>query len=115
MIRGIRGAITANKNTADEILNATTILLKKMVQANKIKTEDIASTFFSTTTDLNAEFPAKAARRMGWEGVPLLCAQEIEVPKSMSKCIRILIHLNTDKKQSEIKHIYLRKAINLRK
>lgn len=115
MIRGIRGAITVKNNTKIDILEATQILLKKIVAANDVLTENIVSIVFSATRDLDAEFPAKAARILGWEYVPLLCAQEINVPGSLLKCIRILMHFDTNKKQSEIKHVYLRKAKKLRK
>jgi chorismate mutase len=112
-IRGIRGAITA-KNTKSGIVEATTVLLKAMVALNKIKTEDIASVIFSVTSDLNAEFPAVAARKMGWRMTPLLCTNEIKVRGSLKKCIRILMHVNSEKPQSRIRHIYMGGAIRLR-
>lgn len=115
MIRGIRGAITVENNTKSEILNATARVLKDIISLNKIETSDIASVIFSLTEDLNAVFPAKAARIMGWEDVPLLCTREINVPDGMAKCIRILMHVNTNKSQKEIKNVYLEKAVNLRK
>lgn len=114
MLRGIRGAITAKANTKAEILSATEKLLSEMVKENAIKTEDIASVIFTVSPDLNAEFPAKAARKNGWNDVPLLCASEINVPHGLKQCIRILIHLNTDKSQKNIKHIYLDGAKGLR-
>ena len=115
MLRGIRGAITVKNNTAKEILDATQILLKQIVKANDIETEDIVSIIFSATPDVNAEFPAKAAKVIGWEDVPRLCAQEIDVPSGLKKCIRVLMHVNMEKEQEKIKHIYLRKAKNLKK
>jgi chorismate mutase len=115
MLRGIRGAITAGKNSKTEILSATIRLLAEMIRANKVKAADITSIIFSATPDLNAEFPARAAREIGLNQVPLMCAVEIKVPKSLKKCIRILMHVNTNKKQENIKHIYLEGAKLLRK
>lgn len=114
VVRGIRGAITVEGNTAEEICKATKELLLALIRANEIETEDIASIFLTTTPDLNADFPATAAREMGWTLVPLLCAREIDVPNRMSKLIRVLMHVNTDKTQAEIKHQYLGQASTLR-
>lgn len=113
-VRGIRGAITVKANTATDISESTAILLKTIVEANEINTEDIASIFLTTTPDLNAEFPAYAAREMGWTLVPLLCAREIDVLKATPKLIRVLMHVNTSKTQAEIKHQYLGEAAGLR-
>ncbi|GAB4265581.1 MAG: chorismate mutase [Thermincola ferriacetica] len=113
-VRGIRGAITVKENSAREIFNATVELLQELMKENGVEIEDIASIFFTTTPDLNAEFPALAARELGWKYVPLLCAREIDVPKAMSGVIRVLMHVNTTKKQDEIKHLYLRDATKLR-
>ncbi|OGC10588.1 chorismate mutase [candidate division WOR-1 bacterium RIFOXYC2_FULL_37_10] len=115
MIRGIRGATTVKRNEVSNILQATEELLREILKANSIDPADIASIIFSATKDINSEFPAKAARLMGLKDVPLLCVQEIAVPKSMPKCIRILMHINTDKKQKEIKHVYLSGTESLRK
>lgn len=114
VVRGIRGAITVKSNTAEDIGKATSELLEALVEANDLKKEDIASIFFTTTPDLNADFPASAAREMGWTLVPLLCAREIDVPNSMSRLIRVLIHVNTVKTQEQIKHRYLGDAAVLR-
>ena len=95
MLRGIRGAITAEKNGKTEILDATRELIKKMLDENDVKTENIASILFSMTPDLNAEFPAAAARQMGLNLVPLFCVSEIAKPGALQKCIRVLIHVNT--------------------
>ena len=114
VVRGIRGAITVKENTTQEIFEATAELLRNIVEANGIKTEDIASVFLTTTPDLNADFRATAAREMGWSLVPLLCAREIDVPGSMPRLIRVLMHVNTCKKQDEIKHLYLGEAAVLR-
>ncbi len=114
-LRGIRGATTVKKDSKEEIISATRELLQEMVKFNDLNIDDIASIVFTTTKDLKAEFPAVAARALGWKDTPLLCAREIDVPKSLSKCIRILMHINTSKKPSEIKHVYLNEAINLRR
>ncbi len=113
--RGIRGAITVTVNSREEILSATRELLETLLKTNQIQAEDVASAIFSTTVDLNAEFPAVAARQMGWKEVPLLCTHEMAVPGSLPRCIRILLHVNTTKLPHEIRHIYLREAVQLRK
>ena len=114
-VRGIRGAITVEENTSQAIVEAAQELLKEIVDRNKINTEDICSVFLTLTDDLNAEFPALAARKkMGWEHVPLLCAKELSVPHGLAKCIRVMMHVNTGLTQKEIKHVYLRKATALR-
>jgi chorismate mutase len=115
LVRGVRGAITVNSNTKEEIIKITKELLIALKRENNIKIEDIVSVFFSATSDLNATFPAQAARELGWDKVPLFDMQEIEVPKSLPKCIRILIQINCQKSQTEIKHCYLRGAKILRK
>jgi chorismate mutase len=114
-LRGIRGAITVGENTKAGILAATRELLEQMISANAIKPEEIASALFSTTPELNAAFPAEAARGLGWTETPLLCMQEIPVPGALPNCVRVLIHLNTERSQTEMKHIYLREAVKLRK
>ncbi len=113
-IFGVRGAITVTDNSKEEIVNATVELLEKLLDQNQIKTEDIASCFFTVTGDLNAEFPAVAARNLGWKNVALLCAMEMPVPGALPLCIRVLIHWNTSKNQDEIKPVYLREAVKLR-
>lgn len=113
-MRGIRGAITVSENSKPEILSATQELLQKMIQQNTLDISEIASIFFTVTEDLDAEFPAAAARELGFEDTPLLCAREIPVPGSLPKCIRVLIHYNTNKSQKEIKHVYLKQAVTLR-
>ncbi len=114
VVRGIRGAIAVRENTAEEIFRGTEEVLRKIVEVNEIDIGDIASVFLTTTPDLNAEFPATAARRMGWNMVPLLCAREIDVPGRMPRLIRVLMHVNTTKTQQEIKHQYLGEAAVLR-
>ena len=114
LVRGVRGATTIEANTVEAVLEATQELLSSMVEANDIDAEDVASALFTTTPDVNAEFPAVAAREMGWEHVALLCGHEMSVPKALKMCLRILIHVNTDKPAKEIRHIYLRGATALR-
>ena len=112
--RGIRGATTAEANTSEAILQATRELLLLLIEANDLDSEDIASAIFTTTPDLTADFPALAARQLGWHDVALMCGHEMHVPGSLSKCIRVLIHWNTSKTQAEIKHSYIRGAQHLR-
>ncbi len=112
--RGVRGATTVVENDAREILAATRQLLALMIRLNGIESVDVASGVFTTTTDLNAVFPATAARQLGWMSVPLLCGHEMEVPDSLPRCIRILLHWNTDRNQDEIHHVYLKEAVQLR-
>ena len=112
--RGIRGATTVDYNDREEILIATTELLKLMVLENNVLVENIASASFTLTDDLDAVFPAQAARQIGWNEVPLICMREIPVPNSLSKCIRVLLLVNTIRSASEIQHIYIRKAVSLR-
>jgi chorismate mutase len=112
--RGVRGATTADGNTRDEILTATRQLLALMIRINGIEPEQVASAVFSLTRDLDAEFPALAARQLGWLEVPLLCTYEVDVPGSLRKCVRVLIHWNTDKPQDQIRHIYVKDAERLR-
>ena len=112
--RGIRGATTVDYNDREEILIATTELLKLMVLENNVLVENIASASFTLTDDLDAVFPAQAARQIGWIEVPLICMREIPVPNSLGKCIRVLLLVNTTRSASEIQHIYIRKAASLR-
>ncbi|PKN83806.1 MAG: chorismate mutase [Chloroflexi bacterium HGW-Chloroflexi-8] len=114
-IRGIRGAITVESNTREEILTATQELLVAILENNpSLKVEDLASGFFTCTQDLTAVYPARAARDMGWLDLPMLCAQEMNVEGSISKCIRVLLHWNTSISLEKIQHVYLRDAIRLR-
>lgn len=114
MVRGIRGATSVTENTREAILEATAELLDAIVEANDIDRGNVASAFFTTTPDLNAEYPAVAARAAGWTDVPLLCGHEMNVPGGLPRCLRLLIHVNTDLALSEIKHVYLREAVRLR-
>jgi|SRR5450432_4259853 chorismate mutase len=112
--RGIRGATTVERNDREEILAATTELLQLLVLHNELQSEDIASVIFTVTDDLNAEFPAVAARDLGWTETALMCARELPVPGSLDKCIRVLLHVNTERSAAEIQHIYIRGAVSLR-
>jgi chorismate mutase len=114
-LRGIRGATTVEEQTRDAVLSRTEELLTEILRSNPaLAAEDIASAFFTTTADLAAAYPAQAARQMGWDQVPMMCAQEIPVPDSLPNCIRVLIHWNTDLRQEEIRHVYLHVAVRLR-
>jgi chorismate mutase len=114
-LRGIRGATTVERDEAELILEATRELLEEMLKANNITDfEPIASIFFTTTPDLCSTFPAEAARRLGMTTVPLMCNQEIPVPNRLGKAVRVMLQLNTQKSQAEMKHIYLREAKSLR-
>lgn len=113
--RGIRGAITVPENTREEIVSATRELLSETAQKNGLKIEDIACVIFSATEDLDAEFPAVAARALGWNDTPLLCTREINVPGSLPRCIRVLLLVNTAIAQKDLQHVYLREAVNLRR
>jgi chorismate mutase len=114
LCRGVRGATTVDDDSAAAILAATQELLATIVQANDMAIEEIASALFTVSADLRAAFPAQAARQMGWQHVALLDAQEIPVPGSLPRCIRVLIHWNTDRPQDQIRHLYLRGAAALR-
>ena len=112
--RGIRGATTAGSNTPEAILEATTELLTELMSANDIKIADVASAMFTTTRDLNAEFPAVAANKLGWTDVALMCGHEMDVPGSLGMCVRVLLHVNTEREPHELKHSYLRGAKAIR-
>jgi chorismate mutase len=112
--RGVRGATTVEQDSADAILEATRELLACIIEANDVEVQDVASVFFTATPDLSAAFPAEAARQLGWRHVALMDAQEIPVPDSLSCCVRVLIHWNTERSPEEIHHVYLRGATSLR-
>lgn len=114
MMQGVRGAITVEHNDKEEIIAAVMELLTTMQEKNGFCVEDVGAAIFSATDDLTAVFPAVGARRLGWATVPLFGAQEQDVDDALSQCIRVLLFLNTDKKQSEIHHVYLRGAVVLR-
>lgn len=112
--RGVRGATTVEKVDRESVLRATRELLALLIRVNGIEPEDVASVFFTTTTDITSVFPATAARQLGWIEVPLMCGHEMGVEGALQKCIRVLIHWNTAMPQKEIQHIYLREARSLR-
>ena len=112
--RGIRGATTVVANTRDDILAAARELLGKMVESNGVEADSVAGIVFSTTQDLNAEFPAVSAREMGFSSTALMCTHEMNVPGSLSQCLRVLILVNTEKSASDINHIYIKGAEVLR-
>ena len=112
--RGIRGATTVERNGRDDILAATTELLEVIVRLNGLRSEDVAYVWFTVTEDLDAEFPAFAARELGWTEVPLMCGREIPVPGALERCIRVLVSWNTAKSQREVRHAFLRGAKELR-
>jgi len=113
-VRGIRGATTATANTAEAIIDATEELLTELVRLNDLDPQEIAFAYFTTTPDLNAEYPALAARRLGWFDVPLLCGHDMNVPqpnpRAVPMCIRILLLYNTPRPQSTMRFTYLRGA-----
>lgn len=113
-VRGLRGATTVDRDHADAIVAATEELLEAMLERNAVAPEDLISLVFTSTFDLTAEFPAAAARRLGIDHIPLLCAREIEVPGSVPHCIRVLMHLYTERDYGTLRHVYLREARRLR-
>ncbi|RXJ03950.1 chorismate mutase [Anaerobacillus alkaliphilus] len=115
MVRGIRGAITVINNEEQEIIKATERLIKEIIILNQVAPENVAHIIITVTEDLNATFPAKALRSFeGWTYVPVMCSREIPVPKSLPKCIRVMLTVNTSSAQADIKHVYLEDAIHLR-
>ena len=114
-MRGVRGATVAKENSSQAILDATQELLLAILEANPgLQTADLASAFFTVSDDLDANYPALAARGIGWHQVPMLCAREIPVPTGIPRVIRVLLHWNTAQPQTEIRHIYLHEAAKLR-
>ncbi|HEX6966935.1 MAG TPA: chorismate mutase [Gemmatimonadaceae bacterium] len=113
-VRAIRGATTVERDDADLVRAATRELLEQIVARNALETDDIISVIFTVTADLRSEFPAHAARALGWVDVPLLCTMEIPVPGSLAHCIRILLHVESDRDRDGIAHVYLRGARVLR-
>lgn len=115
MLRGIRGAITVSANRKEEIESQTERLMREMIKQNDLDSETIASVFISVTDDLDAGFPAASVRKIdGFTYVPVMCMREIPVPGSLPLAIRIMVHVNTDRSQREIKHVYLEEAVKLR-
>lgn len=114
-VRGIRGATTVSADTVDDIFNATSGLIAQIVSENGIEIDDVASVLLTMSTDLTADFPARAVRSLeGWQWVPLMCATEIDVPGALPRCIRALVHVNTEKRPEDIVHVYQGEATRLR-
>ena len=117
-VRGIRGATTVESDSADAIVAATDELMRALIEANGIDPDDVAGAWFTTTRDLSAEFPAIAARKLGWTEVPLLCGHEMDVdpanPRAIPMCVRVLILLNTDRPAAEMRFVYLHRAGEIR-
>jgi len=114
-VRGIRGAIDVMNDQPEAVLAAARELLEAILLANPaLEPADLASVLFTVTDDLQSVYPAQAARQMGWGNVPLMCAREIQVPGGLPRCVRVLLHWNTDLGQAEVRHVYLRGAVSLR-
>ncbi len=113
-VRGIRGAIDVARNGKEEILRRTGELLEALVRANRVRAKEVAAAIFSLTPDLNAEFPAIAARKLGWTDVPLMCCQELDIPGGMKRVVRILLLVNTPLPASRLRHQYLGNTPRLR-
>ncbi len=113
-LRALRGAITCSENTREEIVSRTQTLVTEMLRRNEVAHDDLVSIIFTATPDLTAEFPATAARALGLGDVPLLCARELAVDGGMPLCVRVLVHLDTDRDRSELHHVYLEGARALR-
>ena len=114
-VRGIRGATTVNTNTRLEVIEATQEMLSTILDKNKLSIDDIAAAIFTTTEDINSEFPAYAARMLGWEYIALLDSMQMKVPNAIKLCIRVLLLVNTDIPANQLKNVYLNQAVNLRK
>ena len=113
-MRGLRGATTVAQDEADAILDATEELLQALLQANDLAASDVVSGVFTVTPDLTAEYPARAARRLGWSDAALIGAVEMAVPGGLPRCIRVLLHVSTSRAQGQMRHVYMREAVGLR-
>jgi chorismate mutase len=113
-VRAVRGAVQISGNDRDDILAGTTELVTEVMSRNELSTDDVISVLFTATPDLTAEFPALAARKLGFQEVPLLCASEIDVPGAMPRVVRLMMHIETSKPRSALQHVYLRGAAALR-
>lgn len=114
MVRAIRGAIQVDANDRGAIIEATTELVSELMERNRLTTDDVISVLFTASPDLTAEFPALAARKLGFHDVPLICCTEIDVPGALPRVVRLMAHVETDRPRSEIQHVYLRGAAALR-
>jgi chorismate mutase len=113
-VRAVRGAVQIGGDDRDDILAGTTELVTEVMSRNELSTDDVISVLFTATSDLTAEFPALAARKLGFQEVPLLCAAEIGVPGAMPRVVRLMMHIETSKPRSALQHVYLRGAAALR-
>ncbi|MFF0305774.1 chorismate mutase [Streptosporangium sp. NPDC004379] len=114
MVRAIRGAIQVDGNDRESVLSGVTELVTEVMERNRLTTDDVISVIFTATPDLTAEFPALAARKLGFHDVPLICASEIDVPGALPRVVRLMAHVETDRPRQEIQHVYLRGAVALR-
>jgi chorismate mutase len=114
MVRAIRGAIQVDRNDRDSIIEGTTELVSTIMERNGLTTDDVISVLFTATPDLTAEFPALAARKLGFHEVPLICCTEIDVPGALPRVVRLMAHVETGRTRGEIHHVYLRGAVALR-
>ncbi|GGO80670.1 chorismate mutase [Nonomuraea cavernae] len=114
MVRAIRGAIQVAADDRDSIIEGTTVLVSELMERNQLTTDDVISVLFTATPDLTAEFPALAARKLGFHDVPLICCTEIDVPGALPRVVRLMAHVETDRPRAEIQHVYLRGAVALR-
>ena len=114
MVRAIRGATQIDSNDRDAILLGVAELVTEVMERNRLTTDDVISVFFTSTPDLTAEFPALAARKLGFNDVPLICASEIDVPGALPRVVRLMAHVEVDRPRAEIQHVYLRGAVALR-
>jgi chorismate mutase len=113
-VRAIRGAIQVDADDRDDILEATTELVTAVMTRNDLTPDDVISVLFTVTNDLTAEFPALAARKLGFHAVPLMCATEIPVAHAMPRVVRLMAHVETNRTRDQIQHVYLRGAVALR-
>ena len=113
-VRAIRGAITLDEDTRDQVIERTARLIQTMLERNAVSKDDLISIVFTATDDVRSEFPAAAARQIGISDVPLLCARELDVEGAVGRCIRVLMHLYTDKEPATLRHVYLEGAVPLR-
>ncbi|MER6510649.1 MULTISPECIES: chorismate mutase [unclassified Nonomuraea] len=114
MVRAIRGAIQVDADDRDSIIQGTTELVQAIMERNSLTTDDVISVLFTATPDLKSEFPALAARKLGFHDVPLICCTEIDVPGALPRVVRLMAHVETDRPRAEMQHVYLRGAVALR-
>jgi len=113
-LRALRGATTLDADTRDQVIERTATLLTSMMERNGVAKNDIVSIVFTATGDIHSEFPAAAARQLGISDVPLLCARELDVVDAVARCVRVLMHLYSEREPAELRHVYLEGALPLR-